>query len=1490
MAKTLRTLLLGAVAAISCTATAQSVTRATAPDLQLYGSIIGSFNEPGSYYNESGGIYTFNLRQPAGITLVKSGVHTYGGGTYAQGSYYHNDFTESSDGSRITMPIRLYRHNATDWSQESLSYGYAFSCITYDMTFDPETQQLYAIFADDAYSGKRRLFGRFRYKEQEGAPLYECDSIAAFPEVMVALTADRNGTLYAIDKKANLYTVDKYTGATKLVGNTGVQTQAMFQSAACNYTNGKIYWATIYNDMWDTGIFEVDPATAKSTLVSDFGYDYGTATCDQFTGIYFKEDLDLQALPDTVTNLSATFSSATSGEAVFTLPSTATDGTTLSGTVNYTVRLNGNVVATGSGEAGAITTVPLQTAAEGETKVGVVSQRPATATQPAATSKEVTATAWVGHDVPEAPARVSIRAAGNDVTVSWKAPSQGVHRGYIDADNMTFTLTRYIEGRDEPDAVVAKDIKATTYTDHIASEAKNVYYYTITARNGDFTSKPATTRTVKLGTQIGFPYSNAFASSPFDEDFTVIDANADDNTWTYSESDKNVQYNANAQSADDWFITPAFSVKKGAIYTFSFTMKGGYSAERIAAYLGEAPTAEALTTEVIAPTEIAQAYYGQTLKGTFRATADATLHFGIHATSDAYAGTLQVDDLSITECPVTAPEPVAQFKATPGAKGINQADITFTAPSATLEGTPLEGALTIDITRDGKTLKTLTGVQPGAACSYSDTYVSTDFHTYAATATAADGQQSVEAAATIFVGLDKPGPVRNLRIVEDLDKEGLVHLTWDAPETGMNGGYIDPEGLTYYISGGVSSSSDFSIGNATHYDEQLSPNGKQIYQAYSVYAGNSAGNGRSQVWQTASVIAGPALKAPVFESFDGATMKSGPWLTKMTNGKIGEAYCYVMSEATDIVPADLDGGLQVFSATSLGKSARSESPKVDISALAKPVLHFWAYFNGKGDSLTVSVSPDYKGFEPVLRLSSADAAGWKRFAVDLSPYRSSRFVQIGLEGKAVASLEYFMAYDNVSITDTYADDLMMRALTSPDEMNTLDESDFKVAIRNNGDRSVKAADYSIVLYRNHKEVARQQGEDLAVDAKIEFMFTDKASVLETEKNVYQAAIEFAADENPANNLSQADTVKVTLPDYPTPSALKATKAANGATLSWTAPDLDNLKKQSYTETFEDFPAFTISEMGEWTLVDGDKQETKRIMLSSVIGALQYDHAGEAMAYQVFNVTQAGIPFATWDPHSGEQMLLCFAASSTDESNPVKPNDDWLISPALDGSAQTISFYAKAAQGSTYVPEEMELLYSMESTDTATFVKVDKVGVTNAKTWDEYRFDVPEGAKYFAIRCVSNNKLALMLDDITFIPEGAESVELTLKGYNVYRDSVLVNASPVTATDYVDTTVDTAKDYTYHVTAVYAEGESLPSNAACTDGTSAIVRPSASAVTVSTAGHTIVVNHAAGLDVALYTADGRTLAVRKAAKRETFRVEPGIYVVKAGSVRSKIVVK
>lgn len=1468
--------------------------KATAPDLQLYGSIIGSFNEPGSYYTEGGdGLYTFNLRTPGAITLVKKDVRTYGGGTYAQGTYYRTDYTESSDGRYINFPIRLYEHSTEDWSQLRVSRGYSFTAISKDMTFDPETQCLYGIFSDADYSGTYRTLGRVRVSTStEYGYVFDCEPVGTLPEDMLAITANKDGQLYTIGESGMLYRVDKFSATAYTIGETGITPEKMFQSATCDYKTGKIYWATIYNDYWDTGIFEVDPETGTASMVADFGYDNGTGTADQFTGIYLKQDLDLQTLPASVSGLSVTVDNSTkTGEVKFTLPDKDVDGKALTW-LGYTVRVNGSQSSTGEASAGAELTAEINLFDDGQCIVSVTPELSATGSQPAAIGAEVRDTIWVGDDAPLAPTEFRAQARGYDVSLSWDAPTKGVHGGDLDASALTYTITRHITGLTDS-TVVATGVKGNTYTDHITSTDKASYYYKIVAVNGTQTSAPAQSEAVELGDNLMLPYTSAFDSNPFDEDFDVDDVNDDGTTWYYNETNKSVDYDASTKEpADDWLFTPSIRVKKGAIYHFSFDAKCGYMTERIAAAVGTQPTGTAMTTEVVPTTEISKSKT-VTMVGTFRAPEDGTYYFGIHAMSDANAGSLTVDNLSIYEIGTSAPEGVTDFKVTPGAKGANNATVTFTAPVKTLDGNDITGDLTAKIVRDSRTIATLENVKPGAACTYEDASVSTDFHTYEAYVEGSDGTSSVECRQTLFIGLDKPGPIRNFKAVEDLDKEGLIHLTWDAPTEGMNGGYIDPDALTYYVSGGVTGSGDINIGNKTSYDEQLTVNGKQVYQAYSVYAGNDAGNGRSQVWKTASVIAGPALKAPMFESFAGATMKSGPWLTKMTNGSIGEAYCYVVSTSANAVPADEDGGMQSFSSTSPGKSARSESPKVDIRGLKTPTLRFWAYLSGAGDSLTVGISPEYKGFETAVRISTEDLTpGWHAYTVDLTKYKDYRFIQVGFEGKSVVLTEDFVDFDNVAILDPAAHDLMMRSFTAPAELKAGETGSYSVTLRNNATTAVKGSDYQVALIKNGRQACLADGADIAGDGTATLTLTAETSVLDAQQTTCYAVIRYAADENTGNDTSSVQTVKVTLPDYPTPSGLTAQTAFGGISLAWTAPDLTTLKNQSVTDSFDDYEAFAISGYGDWKLVDGDKQKTKRLTLSSIMGPLDYAHAGEAMAFQVFNVEEAGIPFASWDPHSGLQMLVCFGNTGTTDDPDVRQNDDWLISPELDGSAQTVSFYAKAGMSGSYIPERMVFAYSTTGDEVADFTQQsDTINVSNVSGWEEYKFDLPQGAKHFAIHCVSDNKLALMLDDITYIPAGAKQIQLTLSGYNVYRDSVLLNEEPVSGTAYTDRTAEYMHTYNYLVTAVYAEGESLPSNQATAQHTTGISDNTVQTTPgVRTGNGTITVTGADGRQISIYSADGALVTRATGLQENRFPVQPGLYLVSVSGTTHKVLVR
>jgi len=245
-----------------------------------------------------------------------------------------------------------------------------------------------------------------------------------------------------------------------------------------------------------------------------------------------------------------------------------------------------------------------------------------------------------------------------------------------------------------------------------------------------------------------------------------------------------------------------------------------------------------------------------------------------------------------------------------------------------------------------------------------------------------------------------------------------------------------------------------------------------------------------------------------------------------------------------------------------------------------------------------------------------------------------------------------------------------------------------------------------------------------------------------------------------------------------------------------------------TDDFESYRPFAIDGVGEWTLYDGDGATT---MVTPRI-PVQYENQGAPMAFQVFNTTQS----MTWveenmdgafAPHSGEQYM---AAPSADY--PFE-NDDWLITPCLDGRAQTIKFWAKAA---TFDSEWINVYVSTTDAHHDSFVKLnaeDRIYVTEG--WHEYTFDVPEGTRYLAVRCIRRSVM-LMVDDFTYAPAATSEAPRTLNGYNVYCDGELIGYVPAPETTY--TAPNAGSDAVYTVTAVYAQGESLPSNEASIGGT------------------------------------------------------------------------
>ncbi len=205
------------------------------------------------------------------------------------------------------------------------------------------------------------------------------------------------------------------------------------------------------------------------------------------------------------------------------------------------------------------------------------------------------------------------------------------------------------------------------------------------------------------------------------------------------------------------------------------------------------------------------------------------------------------------------------------------------------------------------------------------------------------------------------------------------------------------------------------------------------------------------------------------------------------------------------------------------------------------------------------------------------------------------------------------------------------------------------------------------------------------------------------------------------------------------------------------------------------------------------------------------------------------------------------------------------------------------------PEAIKLCYSTGSVNPDDFVEVKTVKPV-AGEWTLYEFNVPEGAKRFAINSFATGAYMLMVDDVTFIPANVIAT-LELVGYDVYRDGVKINDSVVEECEFTDTNVENGHTYEYAVVAVYTTGLSHSSDVVSVlyQG-SGIDSIAAGALSISTARGQIIVTGAAGHAVAVYAVDGKTIYSGLGEAKTVIPAPQGIYVVKAATTVKKVIVK
>lgn len=1429
------------------------------------------------------GLYSFNASSPMTVTplTIHNTLCANGGGTYRKGKLYFTSYYEDFTGTLgylyfIEMDLSDYsieRHALTPDT---------YQAIAADMTYDPVGDKIYGVsFDPDDYNLTSYIL--VDYNITTGYPT-KISSIAR----MSAIASDNMGQLWGIRySDGKLVKIDKITGAVTEVGSTGVN--PIYNGTACfDFETGKLYWATNERSTDKSGLYEIDTTTGAAGMISLF------PDGESMSSLYIPRADDITML-NPVTGLTANFDgTSTEGTISFTAPSTTKNGTTLTGDVTVAGYLDGALNFSVPVAPGATKTRDF-TLTQGPHSIEVIATHPT-----GGKSERTRLDFYVGSDGPAAVSNLSVsKLSDSSLKLTWDTPTTGEHGGTINPALVYYKITRMPDGK-----VLTDEATGNSYVDNIPNGLLRRYSYEVTGYYKNIAGATAVSGETELGTPAALPYLQTFDSMQDYMTFVVKDNNKDPNRpgeglWGWDQSKQCAAYKYHTLlPGDDWLITPGFELKKGQTYRVRFKSQGGrLYAETLEIKIGKGYTPGDFTQTIMQPTEILSP--NQTMDErvlTFNVEEDGHYYIGFHAISVKGQFWLYVDDIAVEEGPAMAsPGEITDLKAAPGSTSTT-VDVTFTAPSKDLYGNNLESLDAVKISRDGTEVKVLTtadGLAIGKQMSWTDTNVPAGRHTYTATGVNSNGAGN-PADTEAFAGIDIPMAVSSVSHTTSDGKNATI--TWTAPEAGVNGGSIAYEPLKYNITDRHGNEIATGV-EGTSYTTAVNTADGQQSQFYNVSAVNSAG--ASEAVATDFITYGEAYKNAFAESFAGGkNPTTSDWIMRIVNpspynnGFYGRYFSYSHNpneKDRGPIPTaqDNDGGMLVAYTDFLDVEARMISPKINVSGLDNPVVSFWFYhyynpdlengYSTEKETMEVEalVDGEFKKLteRPILLINGT---GWYRYDLPLKEAVGAKDFQLAFHTHNYIS--YDMHIDNITVHDTPDNDLVISSFKLPANIAVNSTRNAVVTVFNNG--MVPAKDFEVELIRDGETIATLEPETALEFAKeMTFSFPVTPTIMDAGKSYeYSARVVFAADANPADNTSETLTVLVPSNNLPCVEDLSATVRNGAVVLTWSDPDMTS--GGTVTDGFESYEPFTISNFGEWQLVDNDGSLTYTISNSeSESGDYEYPNAGYQMAFQALNPSKAGIKGNLWTPYLGDQMAVCFAAAE-------RSNDDWLISPEVKGGSK-VSFMAKSVVDA-YGLEQFNFCYTTEADEVklASFKAIGSTVTVPASDWTRYEFTLPADACRFAINCVSNNTYALLVDEVTY--ESAHADMLEFRGYNVYLDGERINDSTIEENEFTDNNPKAEGSHVYNVTAIFDKGESGLSNNCTVDlaGTSTL---EADGISVEVRKGGVTVMNAGGRLVTISSVNGTILFNEKVGDYALISLESGIYVLRAGDRNIKIMV-
>ena len=1408
--------------------------RAIDPSVTLWGN--ATINGEWGYYSfhpqSTGGKISFTQLGKQAQRIAKNGVQI------ADGKLYTVDFQRYGVGSG---ELTLYTYGLTTWEGSGKSYN-DFSLAALE-TAQATDGTVYGEFYNSTASNQQYELGTVDYRTRKRT------AFGTTTRKYVAMGITSDNRLYGIASDGILYKISTTDGVETKIGSTGIELTddwggPYFQTGEIDPKDNTFYWYAQDKD-YNTALYTVDLTTGAVTKIADSNITlYGMAIAP------VPADSDA---PAAVSQLVATFSGTSlNGTVSFTLPTKTVGGDNLHGNVDYVITANGTQLATGTAQPGAAISKSVQLLHSGEYSFVV------TASNSAGTSPATTVKQWIGFDEPETVGNPTATLANGVVTITWTAPTAGVHHGTL--GTLTYDVIR-IQGRDTTN--VATGISSTSCTDDVSAAQQASYIYAVRAISGDVKgSRWANTAPLVAGSAIEPDWSYRFEGASALSMFKVIDANNDKFTWwcngVLGYGAMSHQTHATIAS-DDWLVTPPIHLTSDRVYTVAFKVRNIMDTHRntLEVKWGKGNNPEQLTNtliETFTPDFSETNGQWQVCTADIIPDANGNFYIGFHdntSAKDKYQ--IAVDSITITKTAyAAAPDSVKSLTITPAQKGALQATVSFITPSVSLNGAMLNRIDSFVVSRDGMQVARLDASTSGTRVEWTDKKVPTGgFHTYTI-APFLDGHIGRKSTGKAFIGVDRP---HNPTGIVFTDEGTKLKAVWDTfKSTGANGGYFDPEGVSvtffalekgefgYELSDSLTTSNPGETSTTIPFDPNKTTMEDGKTQTLAWFAVRANGDGGQSDYVTArGVVVGPCIPLPFKESMKGGQLDNG-FASLLGNEQYNSRKTAAAWRVVPDAASDNDGGSLVWAnyveeyagkdvefTIQKGDETSVNMPKVALSGATNPKLFFDLYsLIGNEATLKVLVqTPDGKDHTAAqYDLSKTTKNGWERQTVDLSAYAKERYIIVKFDGVAEGS-KVFIGVDNINIINQLERNLAAVSIEAPESVVAGKKGKVKMVVKNLGAATVSR--YFALLYINGNQcdaVSRlKELSPMATDTislKLPVAINEQATSLQVK-----AMIIYDGDMQLTDNETETKTVKVVPSPYGRINDLKAEVVAdNKVVLTWGRPVLP--EPERIDDGFEGYAPFAKN-MTPWTMVDGDKGMAGALQPSST-----FPGQGEPFAFTAFNpnwwiedMTNVNPGLA---PHGGNQYAA--AVYGYDSNRKFVAQNNWLISPRLSGRKQEVTFYVMniaTRTGDTNYAEHFDILYSTEGTDTANFVKIKSekadgtIAYNESANWKYITVEVPEGAKYFAIHhnTPKGKSYIFGVDDVSY-EQVATGADDDITEYVIYRDGKKIASVKGNQQTYTNSRV--SGDHVYNVTVMYTSkdgevNESGFSNDASTSATS-----------------------------------------------------------------------